>query len=195
MPHSALIHMTLGHPWLCLPAPIRRAVVHCPLPLYSRRSSCAAPGGLVADILERYRWLIVSVFAFPLAVGVGFLLSDRLDGPDPLQLDLPPEELRVYVTGAVQRPGVYPLSNGERWIDALDAAGGPAEDADLAAVDLARRVRDEETIMVPRLGHTAVSGVSQGPLMDINAATAAELETLPGIGEVRAGDIVRSRQE
>ena len=49
--------------------------------------------------------------------------------------------------------------------------------------------------MVPRLGQTVVSGVSQGPLMDINAATAAELETLPGIGEVRAGDIVRSRQE
>ena len=149
----------------------------------------------VADILERYRWFIVGVLALPLAVGVGFLLNDRLDGPDPLQLDLPPEELRVYVTGAVQRPGVYSLSNGERWLDALDAAGGPTEDADLAAVDMARRVRDEETILVPRLGQTVVSGVSRGPLMDINAATAAELEELPGIGEVRADAIVRSRQD
>ena len=136
----------------------------------------------MSDLPERYRWFIVGVLALPLAVGVGFLLNDRLNGPDPLQLDLPPEELRVYVTGAVQRPGVYPLSNGERWIDALDAAGGPTEDADLTAVDLARRVRDEETVMVPHLGQTAVSAVSRGPLMDINAATAAELETLPGIG-------------
>jgi competence protein ComEA len=45
------------------------------------------------------------------------------------------------------------------------------------------------------LGQTAVSGVSRGPLIDINAAPAEQLETLPGIGEVRAGDIVRSREE
>ena len=149
----------------------------------------------MSDLLERYRWFIVGVLALPLAVGIGFLLSDRLDGPDPLVLDLPPQEVRVYVTGAVQRPGVYPLNNGERWIDALEAAGGPTEDADLAAVDLARHARDEDTVMVPRLGQTAVSGVSQGPLMDINVAPAEELQALPGIGEVRAGAIVRSRQE
>ena len=149
----------------------------------------------MTDLLERYRWFIVGILALPLAVGVGFLLKDRLDGPDPLQLDLPPEELRVYVTGAVRRPGVYPLDNGARWIDALEAAGGATEDADLTAVDLARRARDEQTVLVPRLGQTAVSGVSRGPLVDINAAPAEELETLPGIGEVRAGDIVRSREE
>ena len=149
----------------------------------------------MSDFLERYRWFIVGALALPLAVGVGFLLNDRLDGPAPLQLDLPPEEVRVYVTGAVQHPGVYPLDNGARWIDALEAAGGPADDADLTAVDLARRARDEETVLVPRLGQTAVSGVSRGPLIDINAAPVEELETLPGIGEVRAGDIVRSREE
>ena len=149
----------------------------------------------MSDLLERYRWFIVGALALPLAVGVGFLLNDRLNGPAPLQLDLPPEEVRVYVTGAVQHPGVYPLDNGARWIDALEAAGGPTEDADLTAVDLARRARDEETVMVPRLGQTAVSGVSRRPLIDINAAPAEELETLPGIGEVRAGDIVRSREE
>jgi len=124
----------------------------------------------LSDLLERYRWFIVGVLALPLAVGVGFLLKDRLDGPDPLHLDLPPDELRVYVTGAVQRPGVYPLSNGERWIDALDAAGGPTEDADLAAVDMARRVRDEETILVPRQGQTAVSGISRRILTSFRAS-------------------------
>ena len=149
----------------------------------------------MTDLLERYRWFIVGVLALPLAVGIGFLLADRLAGPASLELDLPAQDLRVYVTGAVQRPGVYRLDDGDRWIDALDAAGGPTDDADLAAADLARRARDEETILIPRLGQTVVSGVSRGPLIDINAASAAELETLPGIGEVRAGDIVRSRQE
>jgi len=152
----------------------------------------------VSDLLERYRWLIVAVFALPLAVGVGFLVSERFSGPEPLEVDLadvPAEEISVYVTGAVQRPGVYPMTDGDRWIDALEAAGGPTEDANLAAVDLARRVRDEDTILVPGLGQTAAAGASQGPLVNINTASTEELEALPGIGEVRAGRIVQSRQQ
>ena len=97
------------------------------------------------DLLERYRWLIVAVFAVPLLIGIGFLLEDRFSGPEPLEIDLgevPAEEISVYVTGAVQRPGVYPMDDGDRWIDALEDAGGATEDADLAAVDLARRARE-----------------------------------------------------
>jgi competence protein ComEA len=151
----------------------------------------------VFDLLERYRWLVVAVFALPLAVGIGFLLKERLSGPEPLELDLgeiPAEEIRVYVTGAVQRPGVYPMQDGDRWVDAVEAAGGPTEDADLAAVDLARRARDEDTILVPRLGQTA-AGATQGAAVNINTASAAELALLPGIGEVRAERIVQSRRE
>ncbi len=150
------------------------------------------------DLLERYRWFIVALFALPLLIAGGFLLSERLSGPQPLELDLadvPAEEIRVYVTGAVQRPGVYPLTDGDRWIDALEAAGGPTSDANLAAVDLARRARDEDTILVPRLGQTAAAGASQGPLVNINTASLDVLESLPGIGEVRAERIVRSREE
>ena len=152
----------------------------------------------MSDLLERYRWFVVALFALPLAIGIGFLIRDRLSDPEPLQLDLaevPAEEIRVYITGAVQRPGVYPLTDGDRWIDALEAAGGPSEDADLAAVDLARRARDEDTILVPRLGQTAVAPAQQGPLVNINTADADGLETLPGIGEVRAAAIVRSRED
>jgi len=152
----------------------------------------------VSDLLERYRWFVVALFALPLAIGIGFLLSDRLSGPEPLQLDLaavPAEDIRVYITGAVQRPGVYPLTDGDRWIDALEAAGGPTDDANLAAVDLARHARDEDTILVPRLSQTGVASASLGPLVNINTAGAEELETLPGIGEVRAAAIVRSRED
>ena len=157
----------------------------------------------MSDLLERYRWLIVAVLALPLAVGVGFLLSQRFNGPEPLEVDLadvPTEEIRVYVTGAVQRPGVYPMTDGDRWVDAVEAAGGPSEDADLVAVDLARRVHDEDTILVPRLparpeGQTPVAEASQGSLTNINTASAEQLEALPGIGEVRASRIIASRQQ
>jgi competence protein ComEA len=152
----------------------------------------------VSDLMERYRWLVVVLFALPLAVGVGFLLSERLSGPQPLEIDLadvPAEEIRVYVTGGVQRPGVYPMADGDRWIDALEAAGGPTDDADLTSVDLARRVRDEDTILVPRFGQAAVAGASQGPLTNVNTASAEQLAELPDIGEVRAGRIVQSRQK
>ena len=150
------------------------------------------------DLLERYRWIIVTVFTVPLLIGIGFMLQERLSGPEPLEIDLgelPAEEISVYVTGAVQRPGVYPMDDGDRWIDALEAAGGATDDADLAAVDLARRARDEDTIVVPRLGQTVAAGASLGLLVNINTATAVELEALSGIGEVRAGRIVLSREE
>jgi competence protein ComEA len=149
------------------------------------------------DLLDRYRWLIAAVFAVPLAVAVGFMLRERFSGPQPLEVDLaevPAEEIRVYITGAVQRPGVYPMADGDRWIDALEAAGGPTDDADLTAVDLARRARDEDTILIPRFVQT-VAGTSQGPLTNINTASAEVLTLLPGIGEVRAERIVQSRRE
>ena len=146
--------------------------------------------------LERYRWLIVALLAAPLLVGIGVLLRDRLTAPQPLEIrsdPIPIADLRVYVAGAVRNPGVYPLQDGDRWIDALEAAGGPTADADLAAVNLARRAHDEDSVVVPRLGGSAVSGISRGPLLDINTASAADLTDLPGIGEVRAATIVDSR--
>ena len=150
----------------------------------------------MAEQLERYRWLIVALFAVPLLVGIGFLLNDRLSGPEPLEINMgnvPLGEIRVYVTGAVQRPGVYPLQEGNRWIDALEAAGGPTADADLARVNLARRAQDEDQIVVPRQGEASVSATNQSPLININTASQAEMESLPGIGEVRATAILRSR--
>ena len=151
----------------------------------------------MSDLLDRYRWIVVALFALPLLLGIAFLLSERLSGPQPLELelaDVPAEEIRVYVAGAVQRPGVYSLADGDRWIDALEAAGGPTSDANLAAVDLARRARDEDTILVPYLGQTGVVSASQASLVDINTASAEQLATLPGIGEVRAGRIIDSRE-
>ncbi|MFQ5880535.1 MAG: helix-hairpin-helix domain-containing protein, partial [Dehalococcoidia bacterium] len=147
--------------------------------------------------LERYRWWFVSVLAVPLLVGIGFLLNQRLSGPDPLEIRTdggPPSAnspIAVYVTGAVASPGVYTLGDGDRVVDAIEAAGGPTADADLVAINLARRLLDEDQIVVPRLG---VLGASASPQrININTAPVELLDALPGIGEVRSQRIVDSR--
>ena len=59
------------------------------------------------------------------------------------------EEIRVYIAGAVRRPDVYSLAEGDRLVDAVTAAGGPNEGADLEAVNLALRIRDEGYYYIP----------------------------------------------
>ena len=151
--------------------------------------------------LERYRWLVIGLMAAPLLITIGVLLGKQFQGAQPLEINLDETpsatEIQVYVAGAVNRPGVYFLTDGDRWIDAVEAAGGPAADADLEAVNLARRLHDEDQVLVPRLGETAVLGSAQGPqdeLIDINTASADDLDSLPGIGEVRSQRIVDSRE-
>jgi len=151
----------------------------------------------LSDTLERYRWLVVAALAVPLLLAIGWMLRERWDDPDPLTIEtsaLPAGEIEVYVTGAVQHPGVYPLPDGSRWIDALEAAGGATSDANLGGVNLAKRAQDEDQVVVPRVGQ-AVAGAEQTPgiLVNLNTASAADLESLPGIGEERAAKIVQSR--
>ena len=150
----------------------------------------------MSDQLERYRWLVVALLSVPLLSGIGYLLNDRLDDPAPLRVNETqtlPTDIRVYIAGAVQNPGVYPVEEDDRWIDAVEAAGGPTWDANLDAVNLSQRVRDEDQIFVPRLSSTNVAGVSQGPLININTAAAEQLESLPGIGAARTRSILASR--
>ena len=132
-------------------------------------------------------------------------------------------ELRVYVAGAVRRPGVYSLRAGERLVDALESAGGPAEGADLEAVNLALRVKDEGYYFIPTRGagtaqfpaaadpamgemptdrdgggngsSTGSQPTEDGGLVNLNTATQAELEGLPNIGAARAAAIVHYREQ
>ena len=151
--------------------------------------------------LERYRWLVIGLMAVPLLILIGVLIDRQLQGPQPLEINLAETpsaaEIQVYVAGAVNRPGVYFLNDGDRSIDAVEAAGGPAADADLEAINLARRLQDEDQVLVPRLGEEAVLGSAQAPQserVNINTAPAAVLDSLPGIGEVRSQRIVDSRE-
>lgn len=101
----------------------------------------------------------------------------------------------VYVSGAVNKPGVYKIAADGRVIDAINAAGGLALGADANRVNLAQAVRDGQQIHVPVVGGPATPpDAAEAGKVSINAAGKGELEKLPGIGPVLAQRIVEYRQ-
>lgn len=109
------------------------------------------------------------------------------------------EPVLVHVTGEVGDPGVVEVPAGSRVADAIDAAGGSGEAADLGGVNLARVVKDGERIVV---GHVDAAGEAGGAeaigpdgKVDVNRADVATLQEVPGIGPVTAERILAHRQE
>lgn len=108
----------------------------------------------------------------------------------------------VHVAGLVARPGVYELPAGSRVIDAVEAAGGAIAGTDLSQLNLARLVVDGEQVAVGVPPAPGGAGAPAGPLgteevapIDLNVATEADLDSLPGVGPVLAARIVAWRQE
>lgn len=107
----------------------------------------------------------------------------------------------VHVAGAVVAPGVHRLPPGARVIDAVDAAGGLAPDADAGAVNLAALAADGSQVYVPRVGEAPPMSAAGAPgepaasgPVDLNTADEAALDTLPGIGPATAAAIVDHRE-
>jgi competence protein ComEA len=136
------------------------------------------------------------------------LLDDSHDAATIVTEDAPSQsEIAVSIAGAVKSPGVYRLSANARLNDAVSAAGGFADEADLSTLNLAARLEDEQQIVIPAHGLAVAIG-SPGPAMaatssdenqanqriNINVADAASLDTLPGIGPAIAGRIVGYRE-
>lgn len=113
----------------------------------------------------------------------------------------PATVILVDVAGWVRRPGVYELAEGARVIDAIDAAGGARPGAVLSSLNLAAPLVDGTQVLVLKESQSAPTtetgtGTSGATgLVNVNSATNAELETLPGIGEVIAQAIVDHRTE
>lgn len=108
----------------------------------------------------------------------------------------------VHVVGEVKQPGVVRLAATSRVAEAVAAAGGLTARADVAGVNLARQVTDGEQIRVPRPGESvapvpgtaaSAAGTSGSGTVNLNTATAAELEALDGVGAVLAQRIVEYR--
>jgi competence protein ComEA len=135
--------------------------------------------------------LALCVIAAAVIGGIVLLVAAR---PEPVTITInppvatvTPAPLVVYVTGAVNQPEtMVTLPHGSRTADAVAAAGGAASNADIARMDMAALLRDGDTVHILALGEipeaqpNAVSG--DQPVVHINRATLAELETLPGIG-------------
>jgi competence protein ComEA len=102
-------------------------------------------------------------------------------------------EIRVYVAGAVARPGVYPLPPDSRVEDAIAAAGGFLAGADMPRVNLAARVKDEEEIFVPAVGEAAPNLAVKS--VNVNTASAAQLRDGLGIPASLAARIVSYRRQ
>jgi competence protein ComEA len=114
----------------------------------------------------------------------------------------------VHVHGRVASPGLYELAASARVVDVVAAAGGFAEDADQGALNLARPLVDGEQLYVPVVGEAAPDGAAgggggdgaapggvAGSPVDLNAADAAALETLPGVGPATSAAILEWREQ
>jgi len=138
-------------------------------------------------------------------------------GPSPGPSTRANQPVVVSVVGLVNKPGLVTLAPGARIADALKAAGGSTDGADTIGLNMARQVDDGEQIVVglaPVKGQPAVLGSSVSPgsaapgppsstsrpakgaptaLINLNTATVEQLDTLPGVGPVRAAAIVAWR--
>lgn len=114
------------------------------------------------------------------------------------------QQLVVYVTGAVQQPGVVNVPQGARIADAIEACGGLLPTADSAKINMAKELSDGQQVRVPeKAGQTAAGPVAggknssgtEGGLVNINTADAQQLDTLPGVGPAMAQRIIEYREQ
>jgi len=119
-----------------------------------------------------------------------------------------PANIGVHISGAVKTPGFIWVKEGTRLGEALEYVGGALVDADLNAVNLSKKLMDEEKVYIPKIGEkieqteyisnnshtTAISGNKDSGKININTASISELDSLPGIGEAYAKRIIEYRE-
>jgi len=152
---------------------------------------------------EQKRGLAI-IFALSIGIASFYFLNSRpgaeiaaVEELVPIVEQVEPAKLIVNVAGKVTNPGVYQLPSGARVIDAIQAAGNHLKGVDISDINLARVLVDGEQILVGGSksisGRSIVKKISPDNPLDINRATLAQLDTLPGIGPVTAQRIIDYR--
>jgi len=176
---------------------------------------------MMPDIDKRYLWaaavlLLLLVFAGGMkyehmknqANHEKEIITSSLVGQKEAQKKAQEEIIQVYVSGAVEKPGVYKLSSSARLYEALEMAQS-LPTADLRSINLAQKLEDGQAIVVPNVGEEIPASVSSGGSstaiastksnskgkVNINSASAQELDQLPGIGPTLAQRIVEYRNQ
>lgn len=148
--------------------------------------------------VSRRRALVFAAAALVLLVVAGRTLADAGTATSRPAAALVPErglaapKLVVHVAGAVRRPGLYRLAEGERVADAVARAGGATAPADTAAINLAAPLADGMQVVVPSRVPGAKGAAVPGRV-SLSSASVSELDALPGIGPVTAQKIVDHR--
>ncbi|MDQ3227624.1 MAG: helix-hairpin-helix domain-containing protein [Chloroflexota bacterium] len=158
--------------------------------------------------LTRIGLTIVAIAAAIVTVYALFqAFDDRAAPPIVIEDATADQPVVIDVRGAVNTPGVFTLPSGARVQDAVSAAGGLSSSAELSTINLARRVRDGEALVIQEIvapGTLPAPQPSNQPIanagqlmqrINLNTADVSELEVLPGIGAITAERIVLFREE
>jgi competence protein ComEA len=185
-------------------------------------SSFITQKGIVMKLEQNNVGWVIAAFIFGAVLAVGGMTLAKRTSPAPIVITPPaptatppptatPGPVQVFVNGAVAMEGVYALPADGLVEDAIEAAGGFTEEANVAVVNLAQPLSNGAQIYVPLLAEdgntpTAVLITNSAPgngrdaqapstIVNINTADAAQLETLPGVGPSTAEKIITYRNE
>ena len=160
----------------------------------------------IIELIDRYKITLILGLLGTLLIGLGFLLPNFKSEKKPIVIENSNKsskeaQIKVDIEGAIKNPGVYSLDLGARILDVIYAAGGFTEATDSSwltkNINLAAVVSDGEKIYINSIGEQAEnpevkSSQTQGNI-NINTASSAQLDTLPGVGEKTASKIIDNR--
>lgn len=206
---AAVVAVAVGWRLLAPPAPPPEAEIPLAEPVAAADGAAVAGGGAAGDApVEDAASTAPGVDA---TGGAGGAVHASGGAPGTTGEGGAAGEVVVHVVGAVPAPGVQRLPAGSRVVDAVEAAGGATGDADLGRINLAAALVDGQQVYVLRIGEApplppvgaaagadgaaAAAGDAAGAPIDINRASAAELEELPGVGPATAEAIIAHREQ